>query len=225
MAQSDEFIREVDEEVQRERMAVLWRRYGTVIVAVALVIVVGTASLVGWRAWQERLLERQGEAFAAAEGALSSGNTDDAIEQYRDIAENFGSDIAALARLHAADLLERDDAVITSLEAVAGMGDADPLLESYAGIVKLQRQIDEGDAEALRAALVPMADAGEPWRHSARELLALVALRENDFERARVRLAELADDATTPAGIRQRSQALLGQLGGPPEDDGDEPSS
>ena len=36
---SEEFIREVDEELRRDRIAMLWRRYGSVVLAVAVLIV------------------------------------------------------------------------------------------------------------------------------------------------------------------------------------------
>ena len=74
--QSDGFIREVDEELQRERVARLWQRYGTIVVGAAVIVIAGTAGKVGWDAWQERQLTRQGAAFAAAETAFRANPAD-----------------------------------------------------------------------------------------------------------------------------------------------------
>ena len=39
MAESNEFIREVDEEYRRDQIAKVWKRYSTVIVALAVLVV------------------------------------------------------------------------------------------------------------------------------------------------------------------------------------------
>ncbi|MEQ9349069.1 MAG: hypothetical protein RII27_00860, partial [Alphaproteobacteria bacterium] len=48
----DGLIRQVDEEVRRDRMTTLMRRYGPMAVVAAVIVVVVAASVVGWRAWQ-----------------------------------------------------------------------------------------------------------------------------------------------------------------------------
>ena len=50
---SDESLfREVDEEVRREQVKKLWNRYGTLLVAVSLAVIVGVAGWKGWQYWQ-----------------------------------------------------------------------------------------------------------------------------------------------------------------------------
>ena len=44
--QDDSFIREVNEELRSDRMKDAWRRYGKILIAAAVILVVGTA---GWR--------------------------------------------------------------------------------------------------------------------------------------------------------------------------------
>ena len=44
-----DIIREVDEELRRERMMKLWERYGIYVVAVAVLVVVAVG---GWRVWE-----------------------------------------------------------------------------------------------------------------------------------------------------------------------------
>ena len=55
----DQFTREVDEEYRRDQMAALWKRWGTLIVGVLVVVVVGVA---GWTFWEGR--ERQASEAA-----------------------------------------------------------------------------------------------------------------------------------------------------------------
>jgi len=53
LSQSDSFIEEVTEEVRRERLFALARRYGWIVV-LALVLVIGGAAALEWRKAQAR---------------------------------------------------------------------------------------------------------------------------------------------------------------------------
>ncbi len=58
----------------------------------------------------------------------------------------------------------------------------------------------------------PLAAAGEPFRATARELLALLALREGDRTDARALYTKIADDREAPSGLRQRATQMLTAL-------------
>jgi hypothetical protein len=48
-AEDEQFIREVEEEYRRDRIAQIWKRYSTVITAAVLLVLVAVG---GWRYWQ-----------------------------------------------------------------------------------------------------------------------------------------------------------------------------
>ena len=62
---------------------------------------------------------------------------------------------------------------------------------------------------ASLAELEPLAAADRPFRHTARELLALSAWRNGDAAAAKRWLDLIATDAETPAGTRQRMEVLM----------------
>ena len=57
------------------------------------------------------------------------------------------------------------------------------------------------------------ADAS-PWRHSAREVMALVAIKQGDTAQAKTLLKALSENHTAPAGVRKRAVILLARLNG-----------
>ena len=61
---------------------------------------------------------------------------------------------------------------------------------------------------------LPLAAAGQHWRDTARELLALVQIRAGETEKARATLTELTKDAGVAPAQQQRAQALLDSIGG-----------
>jgi hypothetical protein len=65
----DSFIREVNEELRSDQMRFVWRRFGRVIIAVAVLIVVGTAGYNGYRYWASHQAGDNGDKFIAALGA------------------------------------------------------------------------------------------------------------------------------------------------------------
>ncbi len=74
----------------------------------------------------------------------------------------------------------------------------------------------DADPAQLAARIAPLAAAGadNPWRASAQELAALVALKRGDREEARRGLQALAQDVTAPQGLRSRAGRIAAELGG-----------
>lgn len=220
---SDGFIREVDEELQRDRMAKLWKRYGPYVVGAVTVVVLATAGKVGWDAWQARQLEEQGAAFAAAEAALDRGEWAEAAEQFSNLATVRGADAAALAKLREAEarIASNDaDAGLALLDDLAASASIDPILRDYAAVAAAQRRLGAVDPASLRTALAPQMVAGAPFRHSARELAALAALLAGDTAVAVDELRLLEADQSTPGDMRRRVMEMLAALGvaGNPDD-------
>jgi hypothetical protein len=215
---SDEFIREVDEELQRDRLARLWTSYGRYVIAAAVLLVVGTAGWVGWEGWQERRLEAAGARLAAAEALLSQGKPREAADAFAAIASEASDSQAALARLREADaLIAAGDAAGASraMDAVAGAEGGDPIIKDMATLIAAGRELDTGDPASLRARLEPIAASATPWRLEARELLALLDLRAGEVEAARQRLTALSKEAGVTPDQQRRVDELLAAIGGP----------
>ncbi|NJL09061.1 MAG: tetratricopeptide repeat protein, partial [Methylacidiphilales bacterium] len=55
-----DIFREVEEEVRREKLRALWDKYGGLVLALAVAIVIGVAGWRGWEWWQHRQAEAAG---------------------------------------------------------------------------------------------------------------------------------------------------------------------
>ena len=215
---SDEFIREVDEELRRDRMAALWRRYGAWIIGAALAAVLGTAAGVGWRAWQDYSREQDARRFAAAERLLQQGQAAEAAVAFAELADGAGTGYGVLARLRAAEALSRagdEAAAAATLEGLAGDRSVASPYRELGGVLAALREVDSADPRQLAERLEDHATAGDPWRYTARELYALSQIRAGDTEAARQTLTELVSEPGTPANLRRRAFELLASLGGP----------
>ena len=63
---------------------------------------------------------------------------------------------------------------------------------------------DDGDPQSWRPALERLAAPGNAWRHSAREMLGLAALKAGDYDAAGRWFDQIAADRDTPQGLRSR---------------------
>ena len=214
-ASDDSFIREVNEALQQDRLGLLWRRYGVLVIAVAVAIVLATAGFVAWETWRERALQGQGAAFAEADALLQGDKPKAAADAYGAVVENGGEGSADLARLLRADALfqAKDEAAgMEALDGLAGSADADPILRDAAAVIAAMRRLNDASPNELQTALTPLSEAGRPFRFTAKELLALLALRAGETERARGLLDDIQKAAGVPPGLKARADELLGTL-------------
>jgi hypothetical protein len=214
-ALSDEFIREVDEEVRQERYEVLWKRYGRYVLIGAIAIVVATAAGVLWRNYQQQQRQDESRAFLEAISLAGQDRADEAVSVLNALADDGSSGYALLARLREAAVLAQNgdlEAAIVVYARVAEDGDAPAIYRDFAVMMTVLQQIDTVAFDDAEARLTPLMADDNAWRYSARELVALAALRENRIERARELLETNADDAEAPQGIRGRATQLLATL-------------
>jgi hypothetical protein len=213
---SDEFIREVDEDLLRDRWMTLWRRYGRLLIAAAVLLVVGVAADQAWRAWRQSQINAEAARYNEAQAALGNEQWKDAAAALQGFATTADPGYATLARLQQATALERSGdrpGAITALDSIAADTKADALLRDLSSLYAAQLQLDTATPADLRARLVPLAEAGRPWRNSAREMLALVAVRAGENAQANEILTALAEDAEVTPAQKQRATVLRESLG------------
>ena len=69
--------------------------------------------------------------------------------------------------------------------------------------------MDRGEVEDR---LAPMLGDDNPWRYSARELVATATMASGDTAAAREAYQALVDDVNAPSGVRARSAEMLAIL-------------
>lgn len=210
----DAFAREVDEELREDRLKAIWRRYGLFIVAGAVVLVLGTATAVGWDAFREN--RRMADARAFDEAVRASGEAATTAAALTAVATDASTGYRAVARLTAAQLHAAGGDMAAARDALATLAaDAEvpDLYRDLARLLDIAAGLDQAAPDAVIADLQPLAAAGEPWRHSARELIAAAQLRAGDTPAALSLLEALVEDAETPPALRARARELAAALG------------
>ena len=216
MSDTDSFIDEVTEEVRRDRLFALFRRYGW-IPMVLIVLVVGGAAWNEYRKAQERAeAEALGDALLAAmaanePAARAAGLT--AVTAATPGANAVVEFLLAGAQAEAGDTL----AAVAALNNIATSGDLPDIYRQIAAFKALTLQAETMPAAERRAGFEALARPGMPLRMLAEEQLAMIDMAEGDTEAAIARYQAILQDAEVTSDLQQRATQAIVSLGGQPE--------
>lgn len=209
-----DIFQEVDEEVRREQLKKLWDRYGLHLIAVAVLAVLAVA---GWRGYQWYEVRKAAEASSAFEAAIAlgeGGKHKEAEQAFAKIAAEAPSGYRMLARFRVAAELAQTDvkAAVAAYDAIAGDASLGLVMQDLAAVRAGMLLADSAPLADLQRRLDPTSEPERAFRHTAREMLAFSAWRNGDVTAARRYVDMISADAETPAGTRQRIDALSSLL-------------
>ena len=216
-----DIIREVDEELRRERIEKLWQRYGGYIVGAAILLVLAVAGWRGWDWYAARAAAKSGARFEAALQLVNEGKRFEAEAAFNAIAKDGTAGYRLLARFRAAAEAAKTDpaAGVIAYDALAADSSVDPALRDLAKLHTGLLLVDTAPASEIVARLEPLTAPQSPFRHSAREVLGLAHYRAGDRAKAQKIFTEIVADPETPAAMRNRAEimrTLVSSVGGAP---------
>lgn len=212
---NDPLLREVDEELRRERFEKLWEQYGIYIVGAAafLVALVGGYKL--WETRQQSLAETGGAQYEAAVKLVDANKSDEARKALDEIIAGGHKGYASLAQLHLAGLhlkAGRPKDAVAVFESLANSSNADSDMKTFAALQAASLRLGEADFTEMQNRLNALMGGTTAWRIPARELLGTAAYKAGKLEEARNLLQPLLADPQTPRGTLQRVQLVLGSI-------------
>ena len=211
MASDQNLILEIEEAIKREKTEKLFKEYGPYILAGALLAVLFTGIISGYRHWESRV---NSENTAKLMAALTQQDQVSALQQ---VAPELRAGPRAIARMTAAGvLLSKNDkegarAVYTE---VAADKDLPVIYRDLASLtlvrLSLSGEAKAEDAAALLAQLDPLMGKNSAWRAQAQIEAALIkAHLQNDYQAARAQLAPVLENAANlPPSVIARARAL-----------------
>src|SRR3954463_12883977 len=156
-----DIFREVDEDLRRDRLEMIWKRYGAAIVGAVLIIVAGTAGFVAWRNHQRAEAETETAQLAdalrlagnsAGQGNNGGNNTNGDPKAAADALSAFagqsGMGPGTLARFFEAGLRAREGDNATAVKIYDELPQSaklEPAYRDLATILSVMHQVQTGD--------------------------------------------------------------------------------
>lgn len=213
MSESDSFISEVSEEVRRERLYAVLRRYGWLIL-LALVLIVGGAAANEWRKDRtEARAQAAGDALRAAYMTEDPAQRAEALDAIVD-ASASSEPVIKMARAGALrDAGDRGAAALV-LASIAEDGETGATYRALASLQRVMLLGSEMDASERAATLETLSAENAPFRPLALEQRALMRLETAETEAALedLRIAMTLPEA--PEALRGRARQLIIAAGG-----------
>lgn len=213
---NEAFLREVDENLRRDRAQDFAKKYGKWLIAAVLLFLAAVAGYLYWQNQQQQRAAEQSEQLMAAYNAIGSGNKAAAMKQLQPLTGSDNEIVRSLALLtQAAIALDDSDrnAALTRYRELASDEGAPEPFRNIASIRATALEFDTMKPQEVVARLEPLAKPGSPWFGSAGELTAMAYLKQGQRERAGRLFAAIAKDEQVPPTLRNRAVQIAGTLG------------
>jgi len=213
--QDDGFLREVEEEIRRERLEKIWQQYGTYILVAAALIVFGVLGYKYWENSRITAFQKTGQRYEDAMALASEGKEGSAAAEFKTLAKEGRGGYPALAQLQLSGALLKEgkkSEALAAYETLANDDKADEFLRSFAALQAAGLRLGEADFTEMQNRLNPLIGDESPWRYSAREMMGLAAFKAGKTNEARMLLTPLLVDQKTPKSINDRAQIVLAEI-------------
>ncbi len=208
---SDDLFREVDEEVRQDRYIKIWKRYGIYISALVVTIILITVGVVVWRDIERSALESNSEVLISAIES-SSDRQNEALEQLKIIGDEGNEGYRLLAKLREGAILSKMGDIsgaVLVYDSIALDNSQDEIYRDLASVLAVSHGMSIMSLGEVEDRLASIIVEINPWRYSARELLATAIMVSGDKKRAIKEFKPLVDDTKAPAGVRARAAEML----------------
>lgn len=205
-----DIFREVDEDIRQEKYRRLWDRFGPWVIGAAVLIVVATAGYRGWVYYQDTQAQAAGDKFIQAIDLAEDGDFAGADAIFAELETAHGG-YPALATLRRATTLSAEgktEEAIKAFDAIATDTGVDEDLREIAALRAAFLAVDTESYVSIADRVEPLAGDTDPFRASAREIMALAAWKAGEVEAARGWITALDEDQETPGDVAARIDIL-----------------
>ena len=216
VSETDSFIEEVTEEVRRDKLFALMRRYGWIAVLAVLLLVGGAA----YNEWSKAKTRAQAEATGDAMIAALRDN--DPIKRATALSalspESAGAEAVAIMLAAGEQVTTGDfDLAAKALQGLAEDNELPLIYRQVAGYKRLMLLGSDLPVDERRQGFEALVGPGSQLRLLAEEQLALIDIETGENKAAAERLQAIISDAGATPGLRQRASQLMVALGVEPE--------
>ena len=211
-----DIFREVDEDVRRDKALEAFKKYQPWLAGLAIAIVAATAGYRTYDHYRVQAAETAGAQYEAALKLARDGKTSEAEAALSLIGSTGPAGYSGLAQLRrAAEVANHDTpAGVAAYDLLAGNAALGPQWQGIARLRAAMLRVDDADLKEMTARLEPLTAQGQALRHTAREMLAIAALKQDDLDAAGKWLDQIVADPQSPESTRRRASELQGLVQG-----------
>ncbi len=207
---SEEFIREVDEELKEEKYAKLWKKIAPYVISLALGIILFTTSIVGWDSYIENSKQKLGDDFTAAVELIKEEDIDTALIALERITDKSSDGYVTLSKMKKAAILINKENIEGGLSIYLDLENTaiDQSFRDMATILYVLNALDYVEPLKLLEKINKLS-IDSPWKFSALELKGFIFFKNNDLSRANQIFQEIIDMGNAPSTLSSRARDMI----------------
>src|SRR5690348_14406070 len=213
---SDTFVREVDENLRRDRVRDFFKENGTWLVVGVILFLAACGGIIWYQQHRVERAEGHVEQLAQIYKDISTGNTSAVPKQLDDLSKSSSKSVRASAMFTRAALAIQQNDQKTAISTYKSIADDSSFPDAYRNAALIRQtalEFDQLQPQDIITRLQPLTKAGDPWFGSAGEMTALALVKQGKNAEAGQLFAAIAKDKTVPASIRNRAIQISGTLG------------
>ena len=210
---SEEFVREVEEDIKEEKRIKLWKKVFPYVVSISLGIIIFTSGYVFWNNYTESLNQQLGDDFTAAVQLANEEDLDASILALNRIVDEGSDGYVTLAKMKKASILIQRGELKLGLEIYLDLerNAVDQSFRDIASILYVLNSMDTEDPQNLLDRINKL-ESSQIWRSSALEMKAFLKLKQNKKEEARKVFEEILNLPNTPSSLATRARNMVDYL-------------
>ena len=188
---SEEFIREVDEELQEEKYAKIWKKIGPYVISLAIGIVLFTSGVVFWNNYTEDKKQKLGDDFTAAVELIKEEDFDTALIALERITDKASDGYVTIAKMKKASILIQKKQVLEGLEIYEDLEKTafDQSFKDMSTILFVLNAIDHKPSDILLDKIERLTKSSS-WKFSALELKGFILLKDKKYPESKKLLTQ-----------------------------------
>lgn len=213
-----DLFEEVEENLRRDQLQTLWKKYGGLAIAGVAALVLGVGGFTLYRQWHDSASKDAAEDFSELQ-QLAATDPAAAAPKLEAFAKSAHGGYKSLAEMERAAALQSQGdlpGAVKAFEQAASLTN-EQVVKQSAILRAAYIAAETENLAAIEARVKPLIDGGGAFGYLARELIGVEAYEAGQLDRARTEFNYLNTAFDAPQGVRQRAQSFLQVIGPAPE--------
>lgn len=208
--QEELLMREVDEEVRRDKFDEAWRKYRIYIIGSAVSIVLVVAANTFWKSHLKTKRDAASDIYTAtlAKSEIEGADVGTVWSESRSKLSEGYVDLSYLQEAAAMIKAGKLDEALTAYDTLAKNSGTDKRMRELAQLLASRIEYQQGKYAQSRGRLITLTGEDALWTYSAQETLALIDIAEGNIKDAVSKLSLIANSPAAPQAIKTRADEL-----------------
>lgn len=198
---------EINAELRQDRLTAVWEKYGIYVICIALAIIVFVAGSAGWQSYRQGKNETASAAYESLLSELQYASTTEQMEAFAAFSSSDHNAYTVLVDLRRAKLLVEGGQAQEAVElydTLASDRSLPSAMQDYIRLASVSLLVDTAEPADLERRLKSVLVDDNPFRHAAREMLALSYFKAEDYLMSKELLTTALSDPQLPNQIQLR---------------------